>query len=117
MDSIIVRIVFDMTDSTGNGRGRRHCHIPPDETGHIFPHDPCQPREPGIPVSDGHETVRIARKKRMPAMRVTTGNHKRGGCKMEWRVPGGKVLPSWRKSDSCVMNRHLITDETKLGLV
>jgi len=24
---------------------------------------------------------------------------------MEWRVPGGKVLPSWRKSDSCVMNR------------
>ena len=36
---------------------------------------------------------------------------------MEWRVPGGKVLPSWRKSDSCVMNRHLITDETKLGSV
>lgn len=63
MDSIIVRTVFDMTDSTGNGRGRHHCHIPPDETGHIFPHDPCQPREPGIPVSDGHETVRIASKK------------------------------------------------------
>lgn len=103
MDSIIVRTVFDMTDSTGNGRGRHHCHIPPDETGHIFPHDPCQPREPGIPVSDGHETVRIASKKRMPAMRVTTGNHKRGGCKWNgaFRVGrycrhGGKAIPaSW----------------------
>lgn len=103
MDSIIVRTVFDMTDSPGNGRGRHHCHIPPDETGHIFPHDPCQPREPGIPVSDGHETVRIARKKRMPAMRVTTGNHKRGGCKWNgaFRVGrycrhGGKAIPaSW----------------------
>lgn len=104
MDSIIVRTVFDMTDSTGNGRGRHHCHIPPDETGHIFPHDPCQPREPGIPVSDGHETVRIAsKKKRMPAMRVTTGNHKRGGCKWNgaFRVGrycrhGGKAIPaSW----------------------
>ena len=101
MDSIIVRIVFDMTDSTGNGRGRRHCHIPPDETGHIFPHDPCQPREPGIPVSDGHETVRIASKKTDARDAGDDGESMRGGCKWNgaFRVGrycrhGGKAIPA-----------------------
>lgn len=38
---------------------------------------------------------------------------------MEWRVPGGKVLPSWRKSDSCVMNRpsHHRRNKTGFGMI
>lgn len=103
MDSIIVRTVFDMTDSTGNGRGRHHCHIPPDETGHIFPQIPVSLANLEYQSRMDMRLSALPAKKRMPAMRVTTGNHKRGGCKWNgaFRVGrycrhGGKAIPaSW----------------------